>query len=82
MTSTSWTDGYRDAKAGNAYTPPEHSATSVFTAEYQRGYNAYYDERAAGYLRQRRVLTCPHGVVGRCERCFELARIMARCGVR
>ena len=45
--STFWTDGYRDAEAGNAYSPPEHSATSVYTAEYQRGYNAFYDERTA-----------------------------------
>jgi hypothetical protein len=26
--------------SGAAYSPPEHSATSVYTAEYQRGYNA------------------------------------------
>ena len=46
MTSTFWHDGYRDAQAGNNYSPPEHSSTSVYTAEYQRGYNAYFDERA------------------------------------
>ena len=39
MTSTFWTDGYRDGASGAAYSPPEHSATSVYTAEYQRGYN-------------------------------------------
>jgi hypothetical protein len=45
MASTFWTDGYRDAQVGNKYAPPEHSSTSVFTAEYQRGYNAFYDRR-------------------------------------
>ncbi len=50
MTSTFWTDGYRDAKAGNPYSPPAHSATSVYTAEYQRGYNAYFDQRDAQWV--------------------------------
>ena len=44
MKSTFWTDGYRDGLNGAPYSPPEHSATSVYTAEYQRGYNAACEE--------------------------------------
>lgn len=51
------TDGYRDGCKGLPYSPPSHPQTSVFTAEYQRGYNAgmlYSGRTAQEYARAER----------------------------
>lgn len=40
MATTFETDGYLDGINGRPYSPPSHPQTTVFTAEYQRGYNA------------------------------------------
>lgn len=69
MASTFWTDGYRDAQVGRQYSPPEHSAASVFTAEYQRGYNAFYDERAI------ELRPVSPRIAAKLARCEEMARM-------
>ena len=49
--STFFRDGYRDASEGKAYSPP---GFSVHCAEYQRGYNSFFDRRDAMWLKLRR----------------------------
>lgn len=46
MASTFFTDGYRDALAGNPYAPPYHPQTTAYAREYQEGYNAAFETEA------------------------------------